>query len=147
MEMKQLAANIFFGILLILAGFWLGSIGFSIEKRNVEFSNMEKCLAFYKDFRANNDQGKLHENLSKIGLTPKDFQIIIDRFIYYRTRKSSMKQAMNLLQAFRMGYDIKPEKIVSISTSSPASAPFSLDAEILSVFEKKPDLVKDAFEG
>ncbi len=106
---------------------------------------MEECLRLYKNYRADTDQEKLALSLSKISLTPKDFQEIIDRFILYRTQKSSLKQGMRLLKAFRMGIDIEVEKVYSISGME--NEPFRLDAEILSVFEKNPQLVKDAFEG
>jgi hypothetical protein len=51
-----------------------------------------------------------------------------------------MDQAMNLLKAFRMGYDIEAASVYEISGL--ASEPFRLDAEILAVFESKPDLIK-----
>ena len=85
------------------------------------------------------------EGLKKISLTPNDFQHIIDKFILYRTQKSSKEQAMKLLKAFRMGFNIEVEKVYSISGME--NEPFRLDAEIISVFEKKPELIKEAFEG
>ena len=106
---------------------------------------MEKCLQIYREYRKNENQKQLAEDLALISLTPKDFQEIIDRFIYYRSRKSGMNQAMELLKAFRAGYDIKTAEVVSISGLG--SEPFRLDAEILAVFEYQPDLIKQAFEG
>lgn len=106
---------------------------------------MENCLRFYRDYRNDSDQAKLASALASLSFTPRDFQEIIDRFIYYRSRKSSMGQAMKLLNAFRMGYDVEATGIFSISGM--ASESFRLDAEILAVFESKPDLIKEAFEG
>ena len=131
--------------LLAAAGFWLGVELTRPPRRTVETQRMEACLELYRDYRAHSDQEKLASELKRMALNPHDFQEIIDRFIYYRSRKSSMNQAMQLLQAFKMGYDIDAESIYSISGM--ASEPFRLDAEILAVFESKPELIKKAFEG
>ena len=56
-----------------------------------------------------------------------------------------MQQGMKLLKAFRMGFNIEVDKVYSISGME--NEPFRLDAEILAVFEKNPQLIKDAFEG
>lgn len=132
-------------LLIALAGFWLGARIVMPAPRHVETSRMEQCLQIYHDYRLKNDQDKLAQDLARMGLTPKDFQEIIDRFIYYRSRKSSMNQAMQLLNAFRAGYNIEAANVVSISGF--ASEPFLLDAEILAVFECQPELIKKAFEG
>ncbi|MBQ2591928.1 MAG: hypothetical protein II567_01430 [Candidatus Riflebacteria bacterium] len=141
--MKKILFFCLFVALTVLGAY----IGFQLAqlRRPVDSSRMEKCLALYKSYRADTDQDKLAKELSKISLTPNDFQHIIDKFILYRTQKSSMNQAMKLLKAFRMGFDIEVEKVYSISGME--NEPFRLDAEILTVFEKKPELVKDAFEG
>ncbi len=131
-------------VLLIVFGAYIG-LELAQLRRPVDSSRMEECLKLYKQYRADTDQEKLAQGLSKISLTPNDFQHIIDKFILYRTRKSSMNQAMKLLKAFRMGFNIEVEKVYSISGME--NEPFRLDAEILAVFEKKPELVKDAFEG
>ncbi len=141
--MKKLLLFCLFVALSVLGAY----IGFHLAqyRRPVDSSRMEKCLALYKSYRSDTDQDKLAKELSKISLTPNDFQHIIDKFILYRTQKSSMNQAMKLLKAFRMGFDIEVEKVYSISGME--NEPFRLDAEILTVFESKPELVKDAFEG
>ena len=141
--MKKLFKLTIFLLLTILGinlGFELAQL-----RRPVSSSRMEECLRLYKNYRADTDQDKLAQGLRKISLTPQDFQHIIDRFILYRTQKSAMAQSMKLLKAFRMGFDIEVEKVYSISGME--NEPFRLDAEILSVFEKNPQLVKDAFEG
>jgi len=130
---------------MALAGFWLGARFVMPAPRRVETLRMEKCLELYRGYRHDNDQSRLATGLADIGLTPRHFQEIIDRFIYYRSRKSSMDQAMQLLRAFRAGYDIEVTGVVSISGL--ASEPFRLDAEILAVFEGQPELIKQAFEG
>lgn len=137
----------FIGALLLvsLAGFWLGVKITTRNSRVVETTRMETCLEIYSGYRSNSDQGLLAKELLEIGFTPKDFQEIIDRFIYYRTRKSSIDQAMKLLQAFRMGYEVAPARIIEVSGF--ASEPFRLDAEILAVFENNPTLIQNAFEG
>ncbi len=131
--------------LIALAGFTLGRFVVAPPERVIETARMEKCLHIYREYRKNEDQKLLAAELAGIALTPKDFQEIIDRFIYYRSRKSGMNQAMDLLKAFRAGYDIKAAEVVSISGLG--SEPFRLDAEILAVFEDRPDLIKQAFEG
>lgn len=128
-----------------LLGFYLGYRFSTRTVRNVETIRMEACLQLYQEYRTKPDQEKLAEQLDQIGFTPRDFQTVIDRFIYYRTRKSSIDQAMRLLKAFRMGYDIEPAEVIEVSGF--ASEPFRLDAEILAVFETRPELIKQAFEG
>lgn len=138
----------FFIVLIFIALTALGVfLGLEIAqcRRPVYTERMEECLRLYKNYRNDTDQEKLAKDLAAISLTPRDFQQIIDRFIYYRSQKSSMKQAMTLLKAFRMGFDIKVEKVYSISGME--GEPFRLEAEILAVFEKNPQIVKDAFEG
>ncbi len=141
---KQLLTYFAF-ILIAFAGFVVGRIVVAPQQRDVETFRMEKCLQIYREYRKDENQKRLAENLAEISLTPKDFQEIIDRFIYYRSRKSGLAQAMDLLKAFRAGYDIKTAEVVSISGLG--SEPFRLDAEILAVFENQPDLIKQAFEG
>jgi hypothetical protein len=50
-----------------------------------------------------------------------------------------------LLQAFKLGYDFEPVQVVEVSGF--ASSSFRLDAEIIAVFEQKPELIENAFEG
>jgi hypothetical protein len=138
----------FFKLIIFTALVALGSyIGYQLAlcRRPVDSSRMEKCLLLYKNYRYDSNQEKLAKELSTLSLTPNDFQHIIDKFILYRTQKSSLKQAMQLLKAFKMGYDIEVEKVYNISGME--NEPFRLDAEILTVFENKPELVKEAFEG
>ena len=132
-------------LLLIGFGFFIGVKLFWPVQRNIDPSRMEKCLNLYREYRLNQDQDKLHDGLDEIKLSPVDFQKIIDRFIYYRTRKSSLASAMKLLEAFRRGFNIKPVKVETISGL--ASEPFLMDAEILTVFEQRPELIQMAFEG
>ena len=140
--MKKLISFIVF-IALIIVGAYIG-LQLAQYRRPVDSSRMEKCLVLYKNYRADTDQDKLAKELSKISLTPNDFQHIIDKFILYRTQKSSLNQAMKLLKVFRMGFDIEVDKVYSISGME--NEPFRLDAEILTVFEKKPELIKEALE-
>lgn len=138
----------FFTCIIVIVFIMLGLyLGYRLAQcvRPVNSYRMEECLRLYKAYRADTNQDKLAEGLAKISLTPNDFQHIIDKFILYRTQKSSLDQAMRLLAAFRMGFDIQVEKVYCISGMEPE--PFRLDAEILSVFESKPELVKDAFGG
>jgi hypothetical protein len=137
----------FAGVLLAVCmlGFWLGFKYSTRTVRTVDTQKMELCLQFYRQYRQDNDQKKLAENLKAIDFTPMDFQTVIDRFIYYRTRKSSIDHAFKLLRAFRMGVDIEPIEVVEVSGF--ASEPFRLDAEILAVFESRPELVQQAFES
>jgi hypothetical protein len=132
-------------LLTATAGFWVGVVLTRPPERVIETQRMEACLLIYRDYRSHGDQEKLATELSQLALSPRDFQEIIDRFIYYRSRKSSMEQAMRLLKAFKMGADIDAASVYSISGL--ASEPFRLDAEILAVFESKPELINQAFEG
>lgn len=142
--MKKIGSLLIF-VFTAAIGFWLGGILTRRPVRDVDSSRMESCLEIYHDYREHKDQKKLALDLDKLSLSPRDFQEIIDRFIFYRTRKSSMGQAMKLLNAFKMGYDVEAVTIYEISGL--ASEPFRLDAEILAVFESKPELIKKAFEG
>ena len=54
-----------------------------------------------------------------------------------------MEQAMKLLEAFKAGYKIVPTEVFSRSDTEHTY--FSLDAEVLTVFKEKPDLIKEAF--
>ncbi len=138
----------FFKLLLICALVALGVyIGLNVAqlRRPVDTARMEECLRLYKNYRNDSNQDKLAAGLAVISLSPADFEHIIDKFIYYRSSKSYQEQAMKLLKAFRMGFDIEVKNVYSISGME--SEPFRLDAEILAVFESKPELVKDAFEG
>lgn len=121
------------------------SIGILCHRRTVDPVRMEKCLEFYSAYRKNQDQRQLAANLKTVNLTPEDFQKIIDKFIYYRSKKSSMKQAMDLLKAFRFGFNFKVLKVEPITGMK--DEPFRLDAEILAVFEKNAKLVDEAFES
>lgn len=132
-------------LLTAAAGFWIGVALTRPPARVVETGRMESCLLIYRDYRSHGDQERLAAELEKLALNPRDFQEIIDRFIFYRSRKSSMEQAMQLLKAFKMGVDIDAASVYSISGL--ASEPFRLDAEILAVFESKPELINKAFEG
>ncbi|MGM0599316.1 MAG: hypothetical protein ACQETH_05815 [Candidatus Rifleibacteriota bacterium] len=115
------------------------------NQRKIETDRMELCLELYREYRQAQNQQQLAAELEKIGFTPQDFQMIIDRFIYYRTQKSSMDQAFRLMQAFKSGYNVQPARVVKVSGF--ASDSFKLDAEILAVFENQPDLIEKAFEG
>jgi len=138
--------NLFFFLLVLaISGFWLGHKLAAPSPRNLETFRVESCLDLYARYRKDQDQTALVEDLKKIDLNPRDFQEIIDRFIYYRSRKSSLDQAMKLLNAFRSGYNIDTVSVYSISGY--ASEPFRLDAEILAVFESRPELINRAFEG
>lgn len=134
----------FIFVVLVAVGVLIG-LKMAQWRRPVHTRRMERCLVLYKNYRGDGDQEKLASELAKISLTPNDFQHIIDKFISYRCQKSSLEQAMKLLRAFRMGFDIEVERVYSISGME--AEPFRLDAEILAVFETKPELVKDAFEG
>lgn len=129
----------------LLAATFAFTIGILCNRRSVNPDRMEKCLEFYLEYRKDLNQKNLAYNLNKINLTPEDFQIIIDRFIYYRSKKSAMGQAMKLLNAFRLGHRFEVKKIEHITGMK--DEPFRLDAEILAVFEKNPKLVDEAFES
>jgi hypothetical protein len=131
-------------ILAILLAAWLG-YRLAIPSRTVETGRMEKCLEIYSKYRKDFNQHELEEALTAISLTPKDFQIIIDKFIYYRTRKSSLDQAMALLRVFENGFKIDVEKVETVSDME--SEPFRLDAEILKLFKNNPTLIEKAFSS
>jgi len=130
------------GIAGLFAG-WLALRFFGPQPRAVDSTRVEKCLVAYSTFRKSGDNLQLTQDLEKARINQLDFAKIIDRFIHYRMSKSSMDQAMKLLGAFKVGYNIYPEKV--FSSVSDASFSFQLDAEVLTVFRDKPDLVHDAF--
>ncbi len=131
-------------VLALVLAIWLG-YSLAIPKRTIETNRMETCLELYAKYRKDLNQEELAQGLQEISLTPKDFQIIIDKFIYYRSRKSSLKQAMDLLSGFERGFNIKVDKIETITGMD--NEPFRLDAEVLSVFQNKPDLIEKAFSS
>lgn len=135
---------VFTNILAILLALWLG-YRMAVPPRVIETSRMEKCLELYSKYRKDLDQQGLEEALRAISLTPKDFQIIIDKFIYYRTRKSSLDQAMALLRVFESGFKISVEKVETVSDME--AEPFRLDAEILKLFKNNPNLIEKAFSS
>lgn len=113
------------------------------KARVVDSRRAEGCLRAFIEFRHTGDETKLRNTLAKLNVTQREFEWIIDRFIHYRISKSALEQARNLLQAFKLGYDIQPEKV--IETTKPASFSFQLDAEVLTVITERPDLVNQAF--
>lgn len=146
---KKIITYLFSASLLVLVAvvaFWIGfRLVAPSGRRVIETSRMETCLEIYREYMIDRDRKVLIDRLEEINLTPREFEAIIDRFIYYRSRKSSKEHALRLLRAFRMGLDIEDAQVYSITGVS--SEPFALDAEILSVFEKDPELVNRAFGG
>lgn len=135
-------------VLTILAAtltlWWAMRLG-GLGSRQVDSSRVEKSLAAYITFKKTGDHAKLSKELEQAKVSGAEFEKIIDRFIHYRMSKSSMDQAMKLLAAFKGGYNIYPDKVYS--PSGQASFSFQLDAEVLTVFNEKPDLVTLAFGG
>ncbi|HOT26723.1 MAG TPA: hypothetical protein PLU72_00955 [Candidatus Ozemobacteraceae bacterium] len=136
--------NWILAISLAVAGFFAGMMLFSPRPRTISTMRVEACLEAYISHRHTGDAAKLRSELARLHLKPAEFEKIIDRFIHYRMSKSSLDQAMKLLDAFRSGYRIVPERVES---PTDASEPFALDAEILTVFRTRPELVKKAFES
>jgi len=129
---------------LAVAGFFAGMMLVSPRPRTISTSRVEACLRAYIDHRHTGDATKLRQDLDRLSLKPAEFEKVIDRFIHYRMSKSSLEQAMKLLDAFRSGYRIVAERVESPTDSS---EPFALDAEVLTVFRERPELVKKAFES
>lgn len=117
---------------------------FGPRTRTISTVRIEGCLNAYIEHRHTGDASKLRRELDRLSTKPAEFEKIIDRFIHYRMSKSSLDQAMKLLDAFRSGYRIVPERVISPTDSS---EPFALDAEILTVLRDRPDLVQKAFES
>ncbi|MBP7633742.1 hypothetical protein KBA41_06205 [Candidatus Ozemobacteraceae bacterium] len=147
-HMQQFAGkplwNWVLAIALAVAGFFTGMMLFSPRPRVISTVRVEACLEAYIEHRHSGDAVKLRSEIARLKLKPTEFEKIIDRFIHYRMSKSSLDQAMKLLDAFRSGYRIVPERVESPTDSS---EPFALDAEILTVFRNRPELVKKAFES
>ena len=134
--MKKIKVFVMYVFLALLAF----SIGILCHRRTVDPVRMEKCLEFYSAYRKNQDQRQLAANLNSVNLTSEDLKTTISKDI-----KSSMKQAMDLLKAFRFGFNFKVLKVEPITGMK--DEPFRLDAEILAVFEKNAKLVDEAFES
>jgi hypothetical protein len=145
MEKNRKGLSFFLGLVLALAGFYTGWRLARPTSRVIDAYRMTACLRAYVDFKKDGDQEKLQQTLRETGFSPRDFERIIDRFIHYRTSRSALQQAEELLEAFRSGHRIEPEGVYW--SDSFASEPFSLDAEILSTFQEHPDLVREAFGG
>lgn len=123
----------------------MGILLFTPKPRTVDSTRVEKCLQAFIQHKKTGDAEYLRKNLEEISIAPAKFEKIIDRFLHYRLRQSSLNQAMKLLEAFKSGYNIVANDIVSKSDEDNSS--FSLDAEILTVFKDKPELVQEAFGG
>ena len=136
----------FFLIFIICAsaGLWLGWQFSRPQPRNVDPTRIESTLQAYIDHRRDGSIDRLQERLSALSLTPRQFERIIDRFIHYRMRQSSIKQAMVLLEAFKAGYRVTPD---NAWFPGEASTSFAMDAEILTVIQQRPELVQAAFGG
>lgn len=130
--------------ILAVAGFFTGMMLFSPRPRVISTARVEGCLNAYIEHRHTGDAAKLRQELDRLSTKPAEFERIIDRFIHYRMSKSSLDQAMKLLDAFRGGYRIVPERVISPTDSS---EPFALDAEVLTVLRDQPALVQKAFES
>ncbi len=137
--------NWILAICLAVAGFLTGMLLFGPRSRTISTTRVEGCLRAYLEHRHSGDAAKLRQELDRLQTKPVEFEKIIDRFIHYRMSKSSLDQAMKLLDAFRSGYRIVPERVITTQTDS--EEPFALDAEVLSVFRDNPDLVRKAFES
>ncbi|NLM16492.1 MAG: hypothetical protein GX221_02105 [Candidatus Riflebacteria bacterium] len=116
-----------------------------LRGNSVNTDRMKKTLELYAQYRQDYDTEKLANSLAEINLTPQDFSIIIDKFIYYRTREAARKEAEALLKHFKLGGEVKTHETTFVSGME--NQPFRLDAEILTLFEESPELVKKAFEG
>ncbi|MDD3001298.1 MAG: hypothetical protein PHF29_06055 [Candidatus Riflebacteria bacterium] len=130
-------------ILAAAIGFWFGLYNTNTP-RKVETRRIEECLTIYINYKKDLDQEQLQKSLEALALTPKDFQIIIDRFIYYRSNRSGLKQALKILELFRKGANLQIGKVETVTGMK--EEPFRLDAEILAVFETNPMLVEEAFQ-
>ncbi|MBF0502527.1 MAG: hypothetical protein HQM09_20485 [Candidatus Riflebacteria bacterium] len=129
-------------LLCALSGLFIGWKTGRPIPRTVNPARVEGVLSAYIDHRKNSDDVILRRRLDELKVTPADFTRIIDRFIHYRMRQSSMQQAMTLLEAFRSGYHIEASGIFSKEAEGEV---FALDAEVLTVFQQNPGLVQKAF--
>ena len=141
---QQVARFFFLVLLCAAAGIWTGWRLTHPTPRTIDSTRIESTLQAYIDHRHDGNDQQLQQRLSALSLSPRQFERIIDRFIHYRMRQSSMKQAMVLLDAFKAGYRIAPE---NAWFPDEATASFALDAEILTVIQKRPELVSAAFGG
>ena len=126
-----------------ILSFFVSSWWLRPQARTINSSRVEKCLQAFIQHKKDGNGEALKKQLTEIPIDPPKFEKVIDRFLYYRMRQSSMDQAMKLLEAFKAGYKIKPAEVFSQSDTEPTY--FTLDAEILTVFKEKPDLIKEAF--
>lgn len=142
---KIISISVLYALVLFLLGFTGGLLVFKPSGRQVDFTCAEKCLRIFIQHKKSQDYDWLKQQLTKDHVEPEKFQKIVDRFLHYRLRQSSLNQAMELLEAFKAGAKMGPAEVVSRSDENQTS--FALDAEILSVFKEKPELVKEAFGG
>ncbi|MFZ2961336.1 MAG: hypothetical protein WA705_31050 [Candidatus Ozemobacteraceae bacterium] len=136
-----------FPLLAVLCAFIGLGIGRHVgtpATRNVSSTRVENVLLAYIQHRKTSDQDELQKKLGDMHVSGEEFTKIIDRFLYYRMRQSSMNQAMKLLDAFRLGYRIEASGVYSKEDQANG---FSLDAEVLTVFKHRPELVREAFGG
>ena len=144
MEARKLPGIILISVVLsFVVSFLLSSWWLKPHPRTVNSRYVESCLQAFIQHKKDGDGEALKKKLAEIPIEPPKFEKIIDRFLYYRMRQSSLEQAMKLLEAFKAGYKIVPTEVFSRSDTEHTY--FSLDAEVLTVFKEKPDLIKEAF--
>ncbi|NLI75260.1 MAG: hypothetical protein GX442_02310 [Candidatus Riflebacteria bacterium] len=115
------------------------------QPRVVDASRVEHCLQAFIAFRKSGDDLRLQEDLRQANIPRAEFEKVIDRFVHYRISKSSLDQAKKLLEVFKEGYNIYPEKVVETTRPASPALSFQLDAEVLTIFTEKPELVREAF--
>ncbi len=124
-------------------GVWVALRWVGPQPRVVDASRVEGCLQAFIEFRRSGDENRLHSDLERLKVSRSEFERIIDRFIHYRISKSALDQARKLLEAFKGGYNIQPERV--FEPARPATYSFQLDAEVLTVITERPELVSQAF--
>lgn len=124
-------------------GLWAALRWFGPQPRVVDASRAEGCLQAFIEFRRSGDEVRLEQELARLKVSRAEFERIIDRFIHYRISKSALTQAQKLLEAFKDGYNIQPERV--FEPVRPATYSFQLDAEVLTVITERPELVSQAF--
>ncbi|MBI3039419.1 hypothetical protein HYY75_10295 [bacterium] len=129
---------IFSWLLVFGYAYWLGCRFVKLEPQRIE-----GCLLEYIKFRKSKNQDILQQNLEKLGVSKNQFEQIIDRFIYYRMSQSSLDQAKKLLKMFEDRFRFVPTG--TIFTAETPSYSFRMDAEVVSVMQTRPELVKEAF--
>ncbi len=147
-RLQNFRRNLILFLCLIMSttcGFWLGRVLFGPRSVEIDTSRVEFCIEAYKSLRKGDMTVPLQSMLAERGISPREFEKTIDRIIHFRISQSSLEQTQRLLDVVRMGNGIRADRVIEGATTGSDS--LLLDAAIITLIQKKPILIREAFGG